>query len=252
VLLLGLDQPWFNPNFVPENFEPEVSDFAEVFLVNRSVFQELLAGPRPPDFAQLLGRTEPGFGGTALGIRAITDGHGFRNDGSEQYGDFLIAGWLSPETERSRHLEWLRAGERMYVHGNAVSEDALRQLDSLLQYCQQHNVLVVAFFPPFAPSLYAEMLAGGQHTYINPAYERVSHLFDQYSFPLFNFSDGGQFGTDGDFFDGWHGSERINLQLYITMAQALPDVFGQYSDLATLQQAVSQATDTFNLFGNQF
>jgi hypothetical protein len=96
------------------------------------------------------------------------------------------------------------------------------------------------------------MLAGGQHTYLTPAWERVSDLFDQYSFPVFNFADGGQFGTDGDFFDGWHGSERINLQLYITMAQALPEVFGQYSDIAALQQAISQASDTFNLFGNQF
>ncbi len=252
VLLLSIDQVWFNPNFVPETWEPEVSDFEQIFLVNRSVIQDTLAGIRPLDYGQLLRRTEPGFGGMALGIRAITDGHGFRNDGSEQYGDFLIAHWLTPETERNRHLEWMRNGENMYVYGDSVSEEAITLLNSLLQYCQERGILVVGFFPPFAPTLYDEMLANGQHTYMPQASARVSALMAQYSYPFFDFSDGGQFGGDGDFFDGWHGSERINLQMYITMAQALPNVFGQYSDLAPLQRAVSEAQDTFNLFGNQF
>jgi hypothetical protein len=252
VLILGIDQVWFNPNFVPDTFEPEVNDFAEIFLVNRSVFQETLDGPRPPNFAQLLARREPGFGGTALGIRAITDGHGFRNDGSEQYGDFLIAHWLNPETERNRHLEWMRNGEEMYVRGDSVSDASLQLFESFLQYCQEHSITVVGFFPPFAPTLYDEMSAGGQHTYIPQASEEVSKLMTQYGNFFFDYSDGGLFGNDGDFFDGWHGSERINLQLYIAMSQTLPDVLGVYSDIPALQRIVSEATDTFNLFGNQF
>jgi hypothetical protein len=252
VLILGIDQPWFNPNFVPDTFEPEVSDFTQIFLVNRSVFQDVLTCGCSFDFGELMARREPGFGGMALGSKAIFDGHGFRNDGSEQYGDFLIAHWLSPELERNRHLEWMRTGQEMYAYGDTVSEDALALFNDFLQYCQAHGITVVGFFPPFVPSLYYEMVANGNHTYLPQASERVATLMAQYNYPFFDFSDGGQFGGDGDFFDGWHGSERINLQLYITMAQALPDVLGHYSDLAALQQAVIEATDTFNLFGNQF
>ncbi|NWF70107.1 MAG: hypothetical protein HXY40_13565 [Chloroflexi bacterium] len=248
VLLLGLDQPWFNPDFEAEDFAAEVSDFEEIFLVNRSVFQDMLAGIRPPDFAQLVARREAGFGGLALGMRAISDGHGFRNDGSEQYGDFLVAGFLSPQGERARHLEWLRAGERMYVAGASVSEGAAQQLAGLLTYCQEHGVTVVGFFPPLAPTLYAEMRAGGQHTYVGAASERLSALFGQFGYAFFDFSDGAAFGSDGDFFDGWHASERIYLQLYIAMAQAVPDL-AAYSDVAALQQAVMATTDTFNVFG---
>jgi len=36
------------------------------------------------------------------------------------------------------------------------------------------------------------------------------------------------------------------------MAQALPNVLGQYSDIPMLQRAVNEASDTFNLFGNGF
>jgi hypothetical protein len=137
----------------------------------------------------------------------------------------------------------------MYVMGDTVSEDALRELESLLQFCEAHGIYVIGFFPPFTPTLYAEMTTNAHHTYIEGARTSIIRLFADYQFTFFDFSDGAQFGGDGDFFDGWHASERIYLQMYIRMVEALPQLLGQYSDLTVLYEAVLNATDTFNVFG---
>jgi hypothetical protein len=255
LLIVSLDHPWFNDAYPGDPFQPSLeptSDFDHIFMVNRSVMQAILDGERL-DIGQTLARREPAYGGLALGLRAIRDGHGFRNDGSEQYGDFFVAQYLHPENERARHLSLLENGQDMYVRGSEVSERALQQLETLLQYCDERDIFVIGFLPSFMPTLYQEMIAGGQHEYITRLPERLAPLFDNHGFAFSDFTDGASLGaTDADFIDGWHASERMNLRLYTEMARALPDVLGIYSDVERLEATNASATDTFNVFGNQF
>jgi hypothetical protein len=255
VLILGLDQPWFNEAYPGDPFEPSLepsSDFDHIFMVNRSVMQSLLDG-EPLDFSRMLGRRDPGFGGMALGLRAIRDGHGFRNDGSEQYGDFFVARYLYPENERARHLSLMQNGQDMYARGREVSASALEQVERLLRYCDERGIFVIGFLPSYMPSLYQQMMAGGQHTYMAALPERLRPLFEQHGFAFFDFSDGSLLhATDGDFIDGWHASERMNLRLYTEMVRALPDLLSDYSDLEWLEETDANAIDTFNVFGSQF
>jgi hypothetical protein len=252
ILILGIDHPWFNDAYVPDVIDPQVSDFAHIFQVNRSFMQDVFKGEEF-DILRYLARIEPGFGGTALGLRAIRDGHGFRNDGSEQYGDFLVAHWLDPQTERQRHLDFLRDGVEMYVYGDTVSESRLQQLEVTLQWAQDRGVTVIGFLPSYMPTLYQQMLADGNHTYIQQLDAALQPLFARYAFPYFNFSDGAALGaTDADYFDGWHASERIYLRLYAQILAAQPDLLGAYSDPVFLAAAAASATDTFTVFGDQF
>lgn len=255
VLIVSLDQPWFNHAYPGDPFEPSLaptSDFDHIFMVNRSVMQAMLEG-QPLDIRQMLERREPAYGGLALGLRAIRDGHGFRNDGSEQYGDFFVARHLTPENERARHLSLLENGQDMYARGSEVSESALQQLDRFLQYCDERGIFVIGFLPSFMPALHQEMVAGGQHQYVEALPHHLEPLFQSHGFAFFDFTDGAALhATDGDFIDGWHASERINLRLYTEMARALPDVLGAYSDMEWLAATDASASDTFNVFGNQF
>ena len=174
--------------------DPQVTDFAHLFGVNRSFMQDVLSGEQF-DLSRYLARVEPGFGGTALGLRAIRDGHGFRNDGSEQYGDFLIAHWLDPQTERQRHLAWLRDGQEMYVSGSTISASRLAQLEATLQWAQARGITVIGFLPSYMPSLYQQMIADGNHTYITNLDAALQPLFARYNFPYFNFTDGAALGA---------------------------------------------------------
>lgn len=255
VLIVSLDHPWFNDAYPGDPFQPSLeptSDFDHIFMVNRNVMQSILDG-EPLDIREMLARREPGYGGLALGLRAIRDGHGFRNDGSEQYGDFFIARHLYPENERARHLSMLENGQDMYVRGSEVSESALEQVEALLQYCDERNIFVIGFLPSYMPTLYQQMIAGGQHQYVEALPERLAPLFENHGFAFFDFSNGSVLhATDGDFIDGWHASERMNLRLYTDMVRALPDLLGVYSDVSWLSSTDASAVDTFNVFGNQF
>lgn len=250
VLILGLDQPWFNDAYVPDVIDPPVSDFAHIAAVNRAFLHDALLGEQF-DISRYLARVEPGEGGLALGLRAIRDGHGFRSDGSEQYGDFLIAHWLDPQLERQRHLDYLRDGAEMYVFGDTVSPSRLAQLDALLQWCEDRGITVIGFLPSYAPTLYQQMIAAGNHTYIQQLDAALQPMFAQYGFAYLDFSDGASLGAaDADFFDGWHASERIYLRLYQHMLAALPEMLGAYSDPAFLASAEAGATDTFRVFSS--
>ena len=252
ILILGIDMAWFNDAYVPDMIDPSVSDFSHLFMVNRSFMQDVIGGEQF-DIGRYLARVEPGHGGLALGLRAIRDGHGFRNDGSEQYGDFLVAHWLYPQNERQRHLDNLRDGKEMYVYGDTVSAARLAQLENFLAWCQDRGITVIGFLPSFMPTLYRQLIADGNHTYVTQLEADLPDLFAGYDFPFFDFSDGAALGaTDADFFDGWHASESINLRLYAQMRAALPDLLGAYSDPAYLAQADATATDTFDVFGDAY
>jgi hypothetical protein len=253
ILIIGLDHPWFNDAFVPDEFPESINDLENIVRVTASVLQEKITGQSDLDFDMLMARREPMYGGLALGIKAIRDGHGFRNDGSEQYGDFLVAHFLSQPIERDRHLYFLQNGEQMYVRGDHVSEAKLSQLENILQRCQEHGTYVIGFSPPFMPTLYEQMMADGQHGYVPEMIDRLRPLLESYGFAYFDFSNGAWLNAnDEDFFDGWHASEMIHIVLYIRMLEALPGVLGPYSDGNFLYSAVANATDTFNVFGNQF
>ncbi len=255
ILIIAIDQSWFNDAVVEETFAPRVSDLQHLLMVDSSFLHELAEGTigkEDFDVGRYLARVEPGHGGLALGLRAIRDGHGFRNDGSEQYGDFLVAHWLYPQNERQRHLDDLRDGKEMYAYGDTVSAARLAQLEAVLRWCKERGITVIGYLPSYMPTLYQKLIADGNHSYVQKLDPLLTPLFEQYGGAYFDFSDSAALGaTDEDFFDGWHASERINLRLYERLLAALPDLLGAYSDAAFLQAADAGATDTFDVFGDR-
>jgi hypothetical protein len=249
VILLGIDYPWFNDAYEGDPIvEPPANFWKRLFVVNRTFMQEAIAGENF-DLPRLFARIEPGgSGGLALGQRAIIDGHGFRNDGSEQYGDFLVAQHLWQPNMRGHHLGLFENGEDMYVEGDTVSATAMNQMRAILDWAQKEDILVIGMLPPYMPTLWKQMIDSERHTYIPQAQAELNDLFAEYDFPLFDYSNGADVGaSDEDFFDGWHSSERIALQIYINIARQMPEL-QPYSDLDALQEIANTALDTFQVF----
>lgn len=249
VIILGIDYPWFNDAYEGDPIvEPPQNFWERIFVVNRSYLQDVVEGDAF-DTQRMFGREEPGgSGGLALGKRAIIDGHGFRNDGSEQYGDFLVAYHLRPEDMRWHHENLFAGGGDMYVEGNTVSETGMAQFREILDWAKQEDILVIGLLPPYMPSLWQQMSLSERHTYVPQVQTQLNDLFAEYNFPLFDYSNGADVGAiDEDFFDGWHSSERIALQMYINIARDVPEL-QPYSDLDALQNIVDTAPDTFRVF----
>lgn len=249
VMLLAIDYPWFHEGYPGDPIvEPPMNFWQRIFVVNRSFLQQAASG-EALDMERFLARQEPGgSGGLALGLRAIRDGHGFRNDGSEQYGDFLVANWLYAPNIRERDLGWAREGRDMYLHGDTVWALAVERMQWVLQWAQQNDVLIVGFLPPYMPTLWGEYGSDPRNSYLSATRDTLQMLFSEHGFPLFDYSDASVLGaTDEDFFDGWHASERVTLQMVIDMARQVP-ALQVYSDPDALQHIHDSAADTFRVF----
>ncbi len=254
VLILALDPPWFNAAYAGDAFPSPQHDAQALVSANNALITDVLRGvplDRPTfETRAYLDRMIANTQSPALGLRAIRDGHGFRADGSELYGDFLIAGWLYAPNTRATHLDWMRDGRDMYVYGDTVNAAALAQLADLLAWSAEREITVIGFLPSYMPSLWDEMIARGNHAYLEALPAALDPLFAAHDFPFFDFSNGAWVNTsDDEFFDGWHASELSNLRLYRAMLDALPDLLGAYSDPVALRERAESAPNTWDVFG---
>jgi hypothetical protein len=254
ILIFGIDPPWFVDGYDGEVIPRPVSDFSHLFTVNRSLLQDVINdvpfNRSNFDNEQYLQRIEPGTGGNlALGMRAIRDGQGFRADGSEQFGDFLVAGWLWDVQQRDAHIAMMQKGEYVYPYGAAqLDADSVREIRDILDFAQAHDIFVIGFLPSYEPQLWDDMRQSPDHQYVPLVDDRMRDLFAEYDYPFFDYSDGEALGlARTDFFDGWHASERGNLVLYLDMLAQVPQL-QTYSDAATLRDVLTTATNTWQVF----
>jgi hypothetical protein len=260
VLIISLDQPWFNASsrfsVAPTAADPvddeTTLDFTHVANVGRNVTVDTVT--RKIKLSQIMRRTEPVHGAQAVGLNAIVNGMGFRNDGSYQYGTDII----NPPSFASRMEEGfndLRDNvDSHFIAGADLSQAALDELELILQFARANDMFVIGFAPPYAPTIYGQMMADGKHSYIPKEITAIQALFKRYEFGYFDFSDAAQLGaTEDDMVDSFHASEFINLRMYLQMLSALPDVLSPYSDAAFLQPLAQQPpSNRFELFGNRF
>jgi len=252
VLLLAIDPPWFNADYHAPVIPPPDDDFSALFAVNAAFLKDLLNGVPfdRPGWSLDNYRSRQSQGVPALGLRAIRDGHGFRGDGSEQYGDFLVAGWLDMTAARETHHVWLRERREMYIPGESVDAAALAALNGLLGRARDRGVTVIGFLPSYMPSLWDAMHADARFGYVRALQGVLPTLFAEQGFAFYDFSDGAALDTpDADFFDGWHAGERGNARLLAAMAAAQPDVLGAYVDPAALRSMADAAPDAWRVTG---
>jgi len=233
-IILGLDQPWFNAKTsgdfsarraLNQLDEENTVQFARAMNVSKYVLGDLLAAKIT--LTQLANRTDPTSGCRAIGLSAIMNGGGFRNDGSYQYG----------EADDPVHQRFVEGLDRLandsdhFASGDRVADGVLVELDAVLRFLKERGVRVFAFAPPFAPIIVDKMKQGGRHQYVQMSTQRLAEMFKSYGFVYVDAFDPRLFGTsDVDMVDSFHGSERIMLAIYKTFAEREPETLARYSD----------------------
>lgn len=259
VVILGLDQPWFNAKsasrfstrrIADQVDEEKIVPFARALNVSRFVFQDLVKGKIGVD--ALLVHKDPVYGVQALGIAAIVKGRGFRNDGSYQYGDQVLQP-ISSHERLAEGIQRLQEDIGHFAGGDQVAESSMAELEDVLKECRKRSIFVIGFSPPYAPSIYAGMMEKGTHAYLLDMSSRLSTLFEEYGFSYLDFSDGTLANAvDADMLDSFHSSELISLQIYMRMLQKRPDILDQYSDPEFLEGRIIEApANRFEFFRNQ-
>ncbi len=253
ILIVGLDQVWFDQDYVSWEETPILATDAVGVSVQRLIpstrklIDTLIAGD--VEWADVLNPHEWLYNADALGLDALQGARGYRNDGSHQEGDLLQNPALG-DLARKHDIDKAPEGWRQFVQGNEVAAPMMQQLDSFLQLAQDKGMTVIGFGPPFMPTIARIMFDGNKTDYLPRSAAQIEALFAQRGFHYFDFTDPTAIGgSDAEMYDGWHASELMSLREYIAMLKALPDTLGPYSDLAALEQVAAQAENPLVVFG---
>jgi hypothetical protein len=247
VLMLGLDQKFFDPSYDASAFGVEdigslltqpklpITDvlsnwWAKWYLI----YYYILRGQYP--LADIFHTDN-----FLVGLTAIVHRLGLRNDGSWNQGD-------SGQSDGT----WLSAiddGVEGFEYSQEISTSSLNELDRLLAECYANKIHVVGFTPPFSPTIYNKIMSMPQnYGYLSLLAPGVKPLFDKYGFTYYDFTDPQSLGaTDKDIPDGIHTTERGALMMFLAMAKTDP-VLGQYADTDFLEARLASTTQAENLF----
>jgi hypothetical protein len=252
ILIIGLDQLWFNETYLlelgPNVEETSISEVDPEYILARTrlVWEYIFADDI--NLETIIGRSYENTGYTMLGLKALLSGRGYRIDGSRLSNTPTTA---MLEEILAEHIYMLEHREAIYRQGQSLAQETLDDLDYVLQTCNEKGIIVIGFFLPFRPSFYDEMKASGEHTYIPQASEQVAIIFERNGFDFFDYSNAAWIGgTDENLFDGWHSTELFATQIYIELLKSLPDVLGEYSDLEYLQNVVANAENPFDIWSD--
>lgn len=241
LMIVGLDQWWFNAR---TEADPEPPFAAQVARCDNLL--NLVQGSWRPVYADLasgkfgLGRLSASAG---IGLNAVVNGNGFRNDGSYVYGRFMA----HPEDPASiddfhyrETFRRIRAGTGRFS-GAAEPDPALvRELGRFLDEARRRGIHVVAFLPPFPGPVHAAMDASGRYSYMDRLAALLAPQFapDQVLVDLSNLGPLGV-GEDG-FIDGVHAAEHAHARMLQAMLLADP-ALAAYVDVGGLQALLQRS-----------
>ncbi len=252
-LLIGLDQWMFNTSFNSSSPARPVSFWENSFTcfpglpaTYQWMYADLFRGKyhRPA-----LEQQDSLF---KVGLNAVINHKGFRNDGSIDYGN-QVTKLLHNDPTADDYLfsENLgRIGRNSRYFGNDVDEKSLGTLNEILAFCSMHHIKVIAFLPPFADIVYSKMIQSGKYNNMKLIYNSVRPLFEQYGDEIYDFSHNALCGSDdAESIDGYHGSELTYQRLLIAMLEA-GSALNRVTDVKRLKHDLSHPINRYCIYGN--
>lgn len=172
-----------------------------------------------------------------IGLPACARSSGFGPDGSYYYGtqaedDAIDLTFVDA-------LGRVQIGSSRFEYADQLAPSTLEMLDRLLAYCDEHSIQVVAFLPPYAPTVYQAMAESGNYGYLDLVYPALCGVFEAHpGQAVFDFTSMPD-TTDEMYVDGFHGGDVVYAMILRELAQN--SVLGQYTDAETLNALIASA-----------
>ncbi|MET0393034.1 MAG: hypothetical protein ABW019_07820 [Chitinophagaceae bacterium] len=251
-LIVSLDQWLFNAGWDSLTTLPEKDKWSGSFtsipeqttLV--SVWKDLYAGKYSFFLPRKKGDTR------YIGLNAVVEGTGFRQDGSALYGKQVRKLLADDSTAMDYHFNetfgWIDKGAMRFNYGGQVNKKALEELERLLQFCQAHGIRLIAFLPPYADRVNEKMRATGRYAYLDSIYPLSLPLFRQYNAELYDLSSLASVGSnDSEAVDGFHGGEVTYLRMLIKMLES-GSVLNNVTSLERLRRDVAHPVSRYAVY----
>ncbi|MGB4226401.1 MAG: hypothetical protein WBJ68_07045 [Candidatus Dechloromonas phosphoritropha] len=188
-----------------------------------------------------------------IGLNAVAHANAFRNNGSYTWAQFVADPWnpKNSDFEFQNTFDRIQMGDRRFQYAEHVSEKALLELDALLRECKARGIYVAAFLPPFAHVVFERMQSmPKQYGYLREIEPSLRAIFDKSGFSLNDFSDLARLGaSDKETIDGFHGSEKAYLRLFLRTIESGPQLKTFARDLIFLRERLDAAAGDHVVFG---
>ena len=242
ILIIGVDQWMFNRTWIDQSrtdksrWTTNQSDSLQLGLktipkLYKDVVRGKLSFSGP--------KTEDGV--VHVGLNAICNQKGFRNDGSFSYGNQVEQ--LLKTDPLNEDLP-LRRSPR-FAPSNVVDKEARQELKELLDYCADRGIRVVGFLPPFMDRLYERMLASGEHEYVRTLGRELRPLFEEQGFEFHEFQSMRSCDSDdSEAIDEIHGSDVTYVRLLLRMLEQ-GTVLADHIDQSTLMTQLAQRQNRY-------
>lgn len=223
-LIIGLDQWMFNENWddlKKYNFDNNLYkqnksySYKNGFSSLKYVYEDILKG-------NITDKKKIKF--TSIGLNAINNHSGLRNDGSFYYGKQINS--LINKNNSAKDYNYndtfkrIDNGNRRFEYAKNTNSKAILILNEFLLFCKKSNIKVVGVLPPFADKVYDRMLKSNNYQYINKIYPTVKPIFKKYNFEVYQFNTVKDCNSnDNETIDGFHGGEKTYLKLLINMLE---------------------------------
>ncbi len=191
-----------------------------------------------------------------FGLFAACYEDGFRNDGSYLYAqrERDIHNPTHRDYEFRGTLKEIGIGTGYFPWGGAVSQPALAELAGLLDYCRGRGIEVIGFLPPYPHQTWTAMMdAGRRYDYVRQLESALRPIFAAHGCEFYDFSDFAQLGADdGEAIDGFHGSDKVYLRLFLAMLRQGSALNRYAANLPELESTLATAKDHADVFPNRF
>ena len=252
-LIIGLDQWMFNINWNSGVVKgrPKYS-WANSFSkypkpnIHFSVYKDLIKGKYGLNVITNNSLTNK------IGLNALVSNTGFRNDGSILYGQ-QISKLINNDSTANDYkfnntFDRVKNGNNRFQFGGSINDMAINELIKLLSFCKNSNINVIGFVPPFANSVYNEMINSNNYFYINDLEKRLSKIFNEYDYEFYNYPSGNYCNSnDNEFIDGFHGGDLVYANILIDMLKK-QSILNEVSNVNKLDTDKKKKKNRFTLY----
>jgi hypothetical protein len=190
-----------------------------------------------------------------IGLNAIVNNTGFRNDGSMYYGGQIAKLIKNDSTSKDYHYSdtyaRIRDGNKRFQYGNELNSKALVALNDWLMFCKKNKIYVVAVLPPFADKVNQRMHESGNYKYMDSIYVKSNEIFKTNGFELWDMSDLSKYGSgDEETIDGFHGGEVTHLKMLIYIIEN-GSALKNFTNVQRLKDDLRQRKNSYTVYSDE-
>ena len=208
MILINIDQWFFNPNFVnqKQTFNTDCYKKPDLDLYGKctNLIKDIYL--RKIHFEKIFNRNN-----SDIGLNAIMNRNGFTYDGSYNYGGVTKSPINATDYNFRDTYKRIEEGNKRFQYCDKADQTVTDAIDSFLSECEKNRISVLAILPPFAPIINKKLDQTHKYTYMDQIYDMLTPIFYKHNrCYLYDYTNMSSLGVNNyDFIDGFHGSELI-------------------------------------------